>query len=163
MSGTEGRATSRPLMDRVVGKVKEAAGSLTGNDRLQREGALHQEHARAVQEAEDQRHLAEQKEEEAEIVSRQAALRAEEERIDEEQARAAERDRIEQLKREEQAQAEVERSVRAASIRAQTAGAYCQANATEADAFRQRAQSEAKAQRLEQTAQEIQSTNGEPA
>lgn len=160
MSGSNGGVTGRPVSDRVVGKIKEAAGSLVGNEGLQREGKLHQERSQAVETADEKRRIAEEKEEEADIVSRQAALRAEEEKLDMEDARALERHRIEEQKRAAQGQAEAEKSVRAAAINAQTAAAYRQASAAEADAIQARGQAETEVRRLEQVAQEIESTKG---
>lgn len=163
MSGPEGGVTHHPVRDRVLGKIKETAGSLTGNGRWEEQGALQQERTVAAERAEESRQRAEEREEEAEIISRQAALRAEAERIETEETRAAERDHIAAEKREAEARAEVEKSVRAARIHAQTAAAYEQARAGESDAVKDRAAAEEQARRLDRVAESMESeaTQGE--
>ena len=83
------------LVDRLKGKAKRAAGAVTGNDALRREGELHEEKADAVERAERLDAEAEQQRAQSDIVAREQELAAAEERLNVEEAADARRARLE--------------------------------------------------------------------
>src|SRR5438270_5610996 len=69
------------MTERVVGAVKTAAGAVTGNDDLKREGALHAEKAEATVEAAKLETEAERETAQAELVAREKQIETERQRI----------------------------------------------------------------------------------
>ena len=83
------------LMDRVLGKVKEVVGTVTGNQDLRDEGRLHEDKAEAERQAQIESAAAAQLSAEAEMASNEAELAAERQRLVAEEIDAAERKRLE--------------------------------------------------------------------
>src|SRR5690348_4956666 len=91
------------LIERVKGKAKRAAGALTGDAALKREGELHEEKADAVVEASRLDAQAEATRESTDIDARERELALEEQRLTNEERADAARARIdEERKRTEQ-------------------------------------------------------------
>src|SRR4051794_32990500 len=84
------------FVERIKGAAKRAAGSITGNELLTKEGELHEQKAEALQEAEMLDAEATQQHEEAELAARERELAAEEQRLAAEAAADARATRIEQ-------------------------------------------------------------------
>jgi uncharacterized protein YjbJ (UPF0337 family) len=82
------------VTDRLLGKVKEVAGKVVGNEDLQEEGLLHQDKADAQDRAAREAAAAQVRGEHAEIVARERELEAERTRLAAERAAVAERDRL---------------------------------------------------------------------
>src|SRR5689334_9410812 len=98
MSNQDKERTAGGLVGKLAGKAKEAAGSVVGNDKLEREGRL--QDAQADQELEARREAAEaeQREQEAKVQAERAETERERERLEHEVAEerreeAAEKDR----------------------------------------------------------------------
>ena len=138
--------TSGGLLGKLAGRVKESAGSVTGNEELAREGRLQRAQSEAELEANRRAQEARQRQDQAELERERTETELERERLqnevaEQERGLRAERDREEAERRaqaEEQqakAQAERERAVRESA----------------AEAAAQRAESE----RLEAAKQEI--------
>ena len=99
--------TTGGVLGKLAGKAKAAAGSLTGNDTLAREGRLQEAQVDAERDA--QRELAEarQREQEAELSEERNQLKAERERLQQE---VAAEDREQRIERDAQkAQLEADR------------------------------------------------------
>lgn len=100
--------TSGGLAGKLAGKAKEAAGALTGNDTLAREGRLQQAGAEADLEARERAADADSKQQEADLeAERAAADEAREDTAAAAEARAGEQDaaRLEQEARLAEARA----------------------------------------------------------
>jgi uncharacterized protein YjbJ (UPF0337 family) len=89
--------------DKIIGKVKEAAGAAVGNEALEREGRVQQDKAMAEAEAERLDERAEVRAEQAELEARQREIELEQQRIEAEAAEQARFDRIEAEEAEEKA------------------------------------------------------------
>jgi uncharacterized protein YjbJ (UPF0337 family) len=113
----ESQRTADGLLGRVAGKVKEVAGEITGSEELAREGRLQHASVEAKQEADRRAEVAEQRQAEADLRTRQHEAEQERQRLQREaeaerreEAIEADRRRAEQAveARAEQAQAEVD-------------------------------------------------------
>ena len=62
---------ARGLVDRLVGKTKEVAGAALRNPELRQEGEIHQQKARAEDDAAKRNLAAQQREAEADIVTKE--------------------------------------------------------------------------------------------
>ena len=113
-------ASSEPsrsgLVERLKGAAKRAAGSMTGNDQLTREGELHEQKADAMQEAEVLDAEAKQQREEAELAARERELAAHEQRLAAENAADARSVRDEEARRAELERVEREHAARETSV-----------------------------------------------
>lgn len=118
--------TSGGLVGKLAGKVKEAAGSLTGNQDLAREGRLQEAQSDAGFEASREAREASQREQQAQLVRERDETELERERLENEVAEQerearAERDRevlerqVAAQEQEEKAQAERERAAKESS------------------------------------------------
>src|SRR3954471_3690037 len=74
------------VVDRLKGTVKEAAGTVTGNDELVREGELHKEKADTAVEAAKAEAEAEREQAKAELVGREKEIEVERQRLQAETA-----------------------------------------------------------------------------
>src|SRR5215210_8813876 len=92
--------TAGGLVGKLAGKAKAAAGSLTGNDDLAREGRLQEAQSEAQVDARREAAEAEQAEAEAELEAKKTENELERERL---QAEVAEKDRAAAAERERQA------------------------------------------------------------
>jgi uncharacterized protein YjbJ (UPF0337 family) len=106
----------RGLLDRVQGKVKEVAGTLTGNRALRHEGELHQEKADALDEATQRDVEAERAAAEAEVVAREQELAVEARELAAEEAAEAREQRLEREHAEEQLKIDADTAARKQAV-----------------------------------------------
>ena len=99
MTGPRAQAASG-IGDRIVGKVKEVAGSVLGDEELEHEGELHQERADAAHAAAERAATADRARADAELAGQERDLIAEEQQLGAEEEAEARR---EALERERQA------------------------------------------------------------
>jgi uncharacterized protein YjbJ (UPF0337 family) len=142
------------LVDRVMGKAKDVIGSITGNDQLRQEGALHQEKADAEHEAQRRATTADQIAAEAEVTSKAQELAAERDRLLAEEAEAAERDRLERESAQRQAKVEHDAATRQRAADRDDQAAKVAVASQEAAALNERQASVQSADRIEQEAQQ---------
>lgn len=113
---TDAKNVKGGLVDRIAGKVKQAAGAVLGDDGLAREGRLHEDKADATAEAVRRDELAAQSADEAEVVEREAALLVEQESLAAEAAEDVRRERLDREHAEEEARIEREHAAQDAAI-----------------------------------------------
>src|SRR3954463_1326261 len=89
-------AAAGGLVDQVVGKAKQAAGAVLGNDDLRREGELHEDRADAAKQAAELATEAEREEQRAELTGRGGGGGCERRRRQAEEAPDRQQQQIEQ-------------------------------------------------------------------
>jgi uncharacterized protein YjbJ (UPF0337 family) len=134
MNGSNAPASG--IGDRIVGKVKEVAGSLIGDEDLEHEGELHQERADAARTATERAADAENARADAELASREHELVAEEQALRSEEAAEARRVALEREQQSAEARIDQENEARRVA-----------AEVDEVSALRRVALDEAEAQR----------------
>jgi uncharacterized protein YjbJ (UPF0337 family) len=102
---TQKRSTGGPL-GKAAGRAKEIAGSLLGNDQLDREGRLQQVQVEAEEEAAERERKAEEKGAEAKLSIAKAATDAERRELRRELSQMSEEERIEHERERDKRQAE---------------------------------------------------------
>jgi uncharacterized protein YjbJ (UPF0337 family) len=140
--------------DRLVGKAKEVAGSVLGNEELREEGQLHQQRARADAAAAKAEAAAGQREAMADVVVEERELAAERLRLKAGAAQMLEESRIEQDRQAEQSGLDDEARQLHTMSRHQELAEKQAAERMEATAMRERQVGEAEATRLESEASE---------
>ncbi len=85
---TNAPGTTGGLKDKLLGKAKQAAGSLLDDEKLQQEGQLHEDKAETAEEARQLEARAEQERQQAEVASAGARIEAERQELAAEQAAA---------------------------------------------------------------------------
>ncbi|MDQ1368922.1 MAG: hypothetical protein QOF20_1275, partial [Acidimicrobiaceae bacterium] len=96
------------LLAKAVGKSKEVAGSVLGNEDLKQEGQIHQQKVEAEKDAAKAEAAAQQREAEAAVAVDQRQLEAERRRLDAELVQEHQEDQIERTHRAKIAAAEAE-------------------------------------------------------
>jgi len=96
VTNPEREQTAGGVLGNLAGKAKEAAGSLTGNDDLAREGRLQQAQSEAEADARHEAEQARQREAEADLVAEKTETELERERLQTEIAAADREETIEE-------------------------------------------------------------------
>jgi uncharacterized protein YjbJ (UPF0337 family) len=146
------------LVDRLKGKAKEVAGSVLGDEQLQREGELHEEKADSAQEAKRRAADAAHERDEADLVARERDVQIEEQRLAAEEAADAREAAVERERADEEQRIEREHVQRKADIARDERAAETQLIADEQEAARVRARARREASEVENEAEQARST-----
>ena len=152
MDEQEEKTATGPV-GRIVGKVKEVAGSVTGNERLEREGRIQRAQAAAEDEAREIEKQAAHARQQAELEEERHATEHERERIAADLAAASREAAIERDREQaERRAAEIEQQKKQDALRIQQANRAA-AEKLEVDAAVQYSEETAEAARLEKAAE----------
>ncbi|WP_210495301.1 CsbD family protein [Patulibacter sp. SYSU D01012] len=152
MTASDDDRTTGGLAGKLIGKAKQAAGGLTGNEQLEREGRLQETAADQARDAAEEQAAARQREQEAQTEQERIALERRRAELQAEETAEAREQRIAAEEAEQKRRAEEREAARreAADRVAQQGGR--QAAAADQAAVRERTDGLSDAQRLEEEA-----------
>ena len=154
----EPERTAGGILGAVAGKAKEAAGSLTGNDDLTREGRLQQAQADADREAAGRQAEAQRKAAEADVQAEQAEVESERQRLQNELDAQRREERLVADRRRAEGEAQAEAVERKQAAQAERRAMENAAEATEEQAEQDRLAAAKRSIDLEQQARQAERT-----
>src|SRR3954453_12067119 len=131
-------AAAGGLVDQVVGKAKQAAGAVLGNDDLRREGELHEDRADAAKQAAELATEAEREEQRAQLTEREREGEVERQRLQPEAAAARQQQQIEQSEAAAKAAVEADAVRKEVAVEQQAAAQEAVVDRVETQAVRER-------------------------
>jgi uncharacterized protein YjbJ (UPF0337 family) len=137
------------LVDRVVGKAKQAAGAVLGNDDLRREGALHEQKAAAAQQARELTFDADREQQRADLTGREREVEVERQRLLTEAAADRRQQEITQSETRAKASVDAEALRQEVAVEQQAAAQETAVDRAESRAVRERLAAEQQARTTE--------------
>jgi uncharacterized protein YjbJ (UPF0337 family) len=141
------------LIDKAVGKAKQAAGAVLGNDDLRREGVLHEQKAAAAKQATELTAEAEREQQRADLTGRQRETEVERQRLLTEAATDRRQQQIEQSEATAKASVEAQTVRKEVAVEQQAAAQEAAIDRAETQAVRERLAAEQDATALDAQAE----------